>query len=63
MDQLTDVRARRWNLQRGTPFPKANRFDHLAEDIDVFDVSIEDEDIAKLDALNESYSPLGPLPY
>ncbi len=54
----------RWNLQRGTvPLPKANRRPHLEEDFDVFDFSIDDEDMATLNGLNERYSSLGTLPY
>jgi 2,5-diketo-D-gluconate reductase A len=54
----------RWNLQRGVvPLPKANRLDHLEENIDVFDFELGEEDMEKLDALNEQYSSLGTLPY
>lgn len=54
----------RWNLQRGTvPVPKANRKEHLAENIKVFDFRISEEDMARLNALNEHYSSLGKLPY
>lgn len=54
----------RWNLQRGTvPLPKANRRPHLEEDIDVFDFSLDEEDMATLNGLNERYSSLGTLPY
>jgi 2,5-diketo-D-gluconate reductase A len=54
----------RWNLQRGTvPLPKANRKDHLEENIAVFDFELGDADVERLNALNESYSSLGSLPY
>jgi len=54
----------RWNLQRGTvPIPKANRREHLEENLDVFDFELEEDDLARLDALNERYSSLGTLPY
>jgi 2,5-diketo-D-gluconate reductase A len=54
----------RWNLQRGTvPIPKANQREHLKENLDVFDFEMEEDDLAKLDALNERYSSLGSLPY
>lgn len=54
----------RWNLQRGTvPLPKANRRDHLQEDINVFDFEIGEEDMTVLNGLNERYSSLGELPY
>lgn len=54
----------RWNLERGTvPLPKANRLDHLEENIRVFDFELGEEDLARLDDLNEQYSSLGTLPY
>ncbi|MFZ5675548.1 MAG: aldo/keto reductase family protein [Pseudomonadota bacterium] len=54
----------RWNLQNGTvPLPKANRRDHLEDDIDVFDFDIEVSDMMALDRLNAHYSALGTLPY
>jgi len=54
----------RWNLQRGTaPIPKANRREHLEENIDVFDFELSAEDMAALDGRNERYSSLGTLPY
>lgn len=54
----------RWSLQRGTaPIPKANQRYHLQENIDVFDFLIDDEDMARLNELNERYSSLGLLPY
>lgn len=54
----------RWNLQLGTvPLPKANRHDHLRENIDVFDFAISEEEMARLNELNERYSSLGSLPY
>lgn len=54
----------RWNLQIGTvPIPKANRSDHLEEDIGVFDFELSDQDMSMLNALNERYSSLGSLPY
>lgn len=54
----------RWNLQRGTvPLPKANRRTHLEENIGVFDFRISEDDIARLNSLNEHYSSLGVLPY
>jgi diketogulonate reductase-like aldo/keto reductase len=54
----------RWNLQRDTvPLPKANKTEHLQENIDVFDFEINDDDMTELDGLNEAYSSLGTLPY
>ncbi|WP_274423784.1 aldo/keto reductase [Chelativorans sp. YIM 93263] len=54
----------RWNLQRGTvPIPKANQRQHLEENIQVFDFTLSEDDMAALDQLNEHYSSLGRLPY
>jgi 2,5-diketo-D-gluconate reductase A len=54
----------RWNLQRGVvPLPKANRREHLAENIQVFDFKLDEEDLAALDGFNEHFSSLGKLPY
>lgn len=54
----------RWNLQRGTvPLPKAGRVKHLKENIDVFDFDITEEDMSRLNRLNERFSSLGTLPY
>lgn len=54
----------RWNLQNETvPLPKANQSRHLAENIDVFDFALSEEDMQTLDGCNERYSALGTLPY
>ncbi len=54
----------RWNLQLGTvPLPKANRRDHLVEDLDVFDFELTDGDLGQLERLNGHASSLGSLPY
>jgi diketogulonate reductase-like aldo/keto reductase len=54
----------RWNLQLGTvPLPKANRKQHLEENIDVFEFELADEDMSTLGGLNERYSSLGSLAY
>lgn len=54
----------RWNLERGTvPLPKANRIEHLEENFDVFDFELGEDDLARLDQLNDRYSSLGTLPY
>lgn len=54
----------RWNLQEGTvPIPKANKKQDLEENINVFDFTIDDEDMKILNSLNERYSALGSLPY
>lgn len=54
----------RWNLQRGTvPIAKANQRQHLEENLRVFDFSLNEDDMAALDGLNEHYSSLGRLPY
>lgn len=50
----------RWSLQTGAvPLPKANDFDHLAENLNVFDFEIGKNDMSKLSGLNENYSALG----
>jgi diketogulonate reductase-like aldo/keto reductase len=54
----------RWNLQLGiVPLPKANQREHLIEDIDIFDFKLSDDDMDKINGLNERYSALGELPY
>jgi diketogulonate reductase-like aldo/keto reductase len=54
----------RWNIELGVvPLPKANRRDHLVENLDVFDFELDDEDMRELGNLNERYSTLGSLPY
>jgi 2,5-diketo-D-gluconate reductase A len=54
----------RWNLQRGTvPLPKANREEHLDENIHVFDFELDAAEMRRLNDLNEQYSSLGKLPY
>lgn len=54
----------RWNIQHGTvPIPKANRKRHIDENLDVFDFELDDDDMSRLDGLNERYSSLGTLPY
>lgn len=53
-----------WNIQRGVvPLPKANRHDHLAENLEALDVALTGEDLGQLDARNERSSSLGKLPY
>lgn len=50
----------RWNLQlRTVPLPKANRSDHLEENLDVFDFALNEEDMSELSDLNEQWSSLG----
>lgn len=50
----------RWNLQQGVvPIIKANRPEHLRENIDVFDFDLDEDEMRKLDNLNEEYSSLG----
>lgn len=54
----------RWNVQHGVvPLPKAEKREHLEENLDVFDIRLAKEDMRRLDALNERYSALGKLPY
>jgi 2,5-diketo-D-gluconate reductase A len=50
----------RWNLQHGVvPIPKANKREHLAENIEIFDFKISDSDMAELDNMNMLASSLG----
>ncbi|HEX5797268.1 MAG TPA: aldo/keto reductase [Candidatus Saccharimonadales bacterium] len=50
----------RWNLQIGTvPIVKANKIEHLKEDLDVFDFELSGDDMEELNAMNEEYSALG----
>ena len=54
----------RWNLQRGVvPLPKANRREHLEENLDLFDFALDEDEMGRIDGLNERYSSLGTLPY
>lgn len=54
----------RWDLQVGVaPLPKANRAEHQAEDLNVFDFELDATEMELLGALNERYSSLGELPY
>lgn len=55
----------RWHLQFGTvPLPKANRTEHLKENIDIFDFELDVADMQALNALNEHFSALrSTLPY
>lgn len=55
----------RWNLQLGTvPIVKANKPEHLKENLDAFDFEIDADDMATLNGLNEEYSHFDtPLPY
>lgn len=54
----------RWNLQLGTvPLPKANRVEHVRENIDIFDFALSDHDMQALSSLNREYSVLGALQY
>jgi len=54
----------RWDMQRGVvPVPKANRREHLAQNIDVFDFDLSRAEMKDLEALNERYSAMGKLPY
>ena len=53
----------RWNLQLGTvPLPKANRREHLIENLDVFGFELADADLDELNRLNELASSLASLP-
>jgi 2,5-diketo-D-gluconate reductase A len=73
-DSLREIAARhgksaaqvliRWNLQLGTvPLPKANRIEHLTENLAVFDFELTPGEMDALNGLNERFSSLGSLPY
>jgi 2,5-diketo-D-gluconate reductase A len=50
----------RWNLQIGTvPIIKANKLEHLKEDLNVFDFELDEDDMQTLNSMNEQYSALG----
>jgi diketogulonate reductase-like aldo/keto reductase len=54
----------RWNVQHGVvPLPKAQRADHQAENLDIFDFELDQQDMAALDTLNQRYSALEKLDY
>lgn len=54
----------RWDIQRDVvPLPKANKLEHLEENLDIFDFELAPDDVDALAALNERYSALGKLPY
>jgi 2,5-diketo-D-gluconate reductase A len=53
----------RWALQHGlVPIPKAESDQHIKENISVFDFTLNSEDMAALDSLNENFSALAPMP-
>jgi len=46
----------RWDVQNGViPIPKAGSFDHMKENISVFDFELTDEDVTRINALNINY--------
>ncbi|MBX4192387.1 aldo/keto reductase [Candidatus Parcubacteria bacterium] len=50
----------RWDIERGVvPIFKANRIEHLRENMGIFDFELEPMDVEKLNALNEHFSALG----
>lgn len=50
----------RWNLQlEVAPLPKANRVEHLEENLGIFDFELSGEHMAELNSLDERYSSLG----
>ncbi len=54
----------RWCLQLGTvPIPKANKEEHLRENLGIFDFELDPDDMATLNGLNEKYSTFDTLPY
>ncbi len=50
----------RWDLQQGVvPIPKANKEEHQAENLDVFDFELAEGDMTRLNELNRLASALG----
>lgn len=53
----------RWNIQHNVvPLIKASTQEHIKENLNVFDFELDEEDMTKLDSLNEQYSSLGSRP-
>lgn len=51
----------RWNIQLGVvPLPKANRRNHLEENLGVFDFEVTEAHMEELNERNEQWSSLGP---
>ena len=54
----------RWNIQLGVvPLPKANSWQHIEENISVFDFVISEDDMATLSSYNQEFSALSGLAY
>jgi diketogulonate reductase-like aldo/keto reductase len=54
----------RWSVHGGAvPLPKANRRDHLAENLEALEFELSAADLDVLNSLNDRYSSLGSLPY
>lgn len=52
-----------WSMHHGVvPIPKAGRFEHMEENLGAFDLELDDEEFARLDALDEKWSALGDQP-
>jgi len=46
----------RWDVQNGViPIPKAGSYEHMKENISVFDFELTDEDVTRINALNINY--------
>jgi 2,5-diketo-D-gluconate reductase A len=53
----------RWNLQLGVvSLPKANRREHLVENLGVFDFELNDEEMRAIGRFDENWSALGSSP-
>ena len=53
----------RWCLQIGTvPIVKANQLDHMQQNLEVFDFELDDDDMRRLNDLNEQFSSLSSKP-
>lgn len=54
----------RWNLQHEVAtVPKANREEHLRENLGALEFELTEDDMRELDGCNEHWSSLGTLPY
>ena len=54
----------RWDFQHGVvPLPKAQRPDHQAQNLAIFDFELDAREMASLDALNQHFSALEKLDY
>lgn len=56
--------ALRWGIQRNTVvIPKSNRPERLAENLDLFDFELSDEEIKSITALDKKARSNNPAPF